>query len=140
MKDGSKVAENSFKSMVVAQFTGISLQKDNNAFYQPKDLEGDADNSTYNDATGATNPPIYADPDAQYRPEWRHHHIKATDGAFIQVVSVFAVGYADQFIAEGGGDMSITNSNSNFGQISLRAKGCQFNSFKPASQGIIWNW
>ena len=29
--------------MVVAQFTGISLQKDNNAFYQPKDLEGDAD-------------------------------------------------------------------------------------------------
>ena len=50
---------------------------------------------------------------------------------------MFAVGYADQFIAEGGGDMSITNSNSNFGQISLRAKGCQFNSFKPASQGRI---
>ena len=132
--DGSKVAENSFKSMVVAQFTGISLQKDNNAFYQPKDLEGDTDNATYNNNTTA---PIFADPDAQYRPEWRHHHIKATDGAFIQVVSVFAVGYADQFIAEGGGDMSITNSNSNFGQISLRAKGCQFGSFKPASQGRI---
>ncbi len=135
--DGSKVAENSFKSMVVAQFTGISLQRDNNAFYQPKDLEGDNNNSLYNDSTGTTNPPIYADPDAEYRPEWRHFHIKASNGGFIQVVSVFAVGYADQFLAESGGDMSITNSNSNFGQISLRAKGAQFSAFAPASQGKI---
>jgi hypothetical protein len=135
--DGSKVAENSFKSMVVAQFTGISLQRDNNAFYQPKDFEGDPNNSLYNDSTGATNPPIYADPDAEYRPEWRHFHIKASNGGFIQVVSVFAVGYADQFLAESGGDMSITNSNSNFGQISLRAKGAQFSAFAPASQGKI---
>ncbi len=137
--DGSKVAENSFKSMVVAQFTGISLQKDQNAFFQPKDLEGDKDNPLYNDDNLNTpaQPPIYADPDAQYKHDWRHFHIKASNGGFIQVVSVFAVGYADQFLAESGGDMSITNSNSNFGQISLRAKGSQFNSFKPASQGKI---
>jgi hypothetical protein len=135
--DGSKVAENSFKSMVVAQFTGISLQRDNNAFYQPKDAEGDGNNPTYNDSTGVTNPPIYADPDAEYRPDWRHFHIKASNGGFIQVVSVFAVGYADQFLAETGGDMSITNSNSNFGQISLRAKGSQFKSFAPAANGKI---
>jgi len=136
--DGSKVAENSFKSMVVAQFTGISLQKDANAFFQPKDLEGDRDNPLYNDdITSTTAPPIYADPDAQYKHDWRHFHIKASNGGFIQVVSVFAVGYADQFLAESGGDMSITNSNSNFGQISLRAKGSQFNAFKPASQGKI---
>ena len=135
--DGSKVSEKSFKSMVVAQFTGISLQRDGNAFWQPKDPEGDPNNATYNDPTGTTNPPIYADPDAQYRPSWRHFHIKATDGAFIQVVSVFAVGYADQFLSESGGDMSITNSNSNFGQISLRAKGSQAQSFAPAAQGKI---
>ena len=135
--DGSKVAENSFKSMVVAQFTGISLQRDNNAFFQPKDPEGDGNNSAYNDPTGTTNPPIYADPDAEYRPDWRHFHIKASNGGFIQVVSVFAVGYADQFLAESGGDMSITNSNSNFGQISLRAKGSQFTSFAPAANGKI---
>jgi hypothetical protein len=143
--DGSKVAENSFKSMVVAQFTGISLQKDRNVFVQPKDLEGDTNvtpspNSTtvYNDdVESTTQPPIFADPDAQYKPECRHFHIKASNGGFIQVVSVFAVGYADQFLAETGGDMSITNSNSNFGQISLRAKGSQFNAFKPASQGKI---
>jgi hypothetical protein len=131
--DGSKVAENSFKSMVVAQFTGISLQKDRSVFIQPKDLEGD---STDSDST-PTNPPIFADPDAEYKPECRHFHIKASNGGFIQVVSVFAVGYADQFLAETGGDMSITNSNSNFGQISLRAKGSQFNAFPPASQGRI---
>jgi len=135
--DGNKVAENSFKSMVVAQFTGISLQRDPNAFFQPKDAEGDVNNTNFNDPAGLTNPPIYADPDAEYRPEWRHFHIKATDGAFIQVVSVFAVGYADQFLSETGGDMSITNSNSNFGQISLRAKGSQFVSFAPAAQGKI---
>jgi len=124
--DGSKVAENSFKSMVVAQFTGISLQKDENAFYQPIDPEGDI-----------IDPPAYADPNSNYKPEWRHFHIKASNGGFIQVVSVFAVGYADQFLAESGGDMSITNSNSNFGQLSLRAKGSQFKSFAPANQGKI---
>jgi hypothetical protein len=144
--DGSKVAENSFKSMVVAQFTGISLQRDGRVFVQPKDREGDTSDTAspnattqYNDYSESTEsiPPIYADPDADYKPDCRHFHIKASNGGFIQVVSVFAVGYADQFLAESGGDMSITNSNSNFGQISLRAKGSQFNSFKPASQGRI---
>ena len=142
--DGSKVAENSFKSMVVAQFTGISLQKDRNVFVQPKDLEGDTNvtpqnqTTTYNDDDPSTaQPPIFADPDGQYKTDCRHFHIKASNGGFIQVVSVFAVGYADQFLAESGGDMSITNSNSNFGQLSLRAKGSQFRSFKPSAQGRI---
>ena len=136
--DGSKVAENSFKSMVVAQFTGISLQKDRNVFIQPKDAEGDRDNTNYNDDDPTTaQPPIFADPDGQYKTDCRHFHIKASNGGFIQVVSVFAVGYADQFLAESGGDMSITNSNSNFGQLSLRAKGSQFRSFKPSAQGRI---
>ena len=144
--DGSKVAENSFKSMVVAQFTGISLQKDRNVFVQPKDKEGDTNvtaapnaTTTYNDDDPSTagKPPIFADPDGQYKTDCRHFHIKASNGGFIQVVSVFAVGYADQFLAESGGDMSITNSNSNFGQLSLRAKGSQFRSFKPSAQGRI---
>ena len=136
--DGSKVAENSFKSMVVAQFTGISLQRDTNAFFQPKDLEGDNDNSSFNDENDNTAvPPVYADPDAQYKPAWRHFHIKASKGGFIQVVSVFAVGYADQFLVTSGGDQSITNSNSNFGQISLRAQGSQYRAFAPASQGRV---
>jgi hypothetical protein len=136
--DGSKVQPKSFKSMVVAQFTGISLQRDSNCFWQPKAADGVATQTT-NPTTGEekTQLPIYADPDAEYKQGCRHFHIKATDSAFIQVVSVFAVGYADQFLAESGGDMSITNSNSNFGQISLRAVGHQFESFEPANQGRI---
>jgi hypothetical protein len=149
--DGSKVKDNSFKSMVVAQFTGISLQKDANAYWQPRNATGKVytDSSTAF-ATGDTirnlanqddsvsnRGPIYADPDAEYKHDWRHFHIKASEGAFIQVVSVFAVGYADQFMAVNGGDMSITNSNSNFGQISLRAIGNKFKSDGPSASGKI---
>jgi hypothetical protein len=130
--DGLRVKDNSFKSMVVAQFTGISLQKESDAYWQPRTVNGIP--------TSGTNPsdkPIYADPDAEYRPVWRHYHIKASNGAFIQVVSVFAVGYADQFLAVDGGDMSITNSNSNFGQVTLRSVGHQPKSFFNSSQGKI---
>jgi hypothetical protein len=130
--DGSKVQANSFKSMVVAQFTGISLQRDENAFYQPKTSDGIPTNTT-----NPSDAPIYTDPDAEYKPEYRHYHIKASNAAFIQIVSVFAVGYADQFITESGGDMSITNSNSNFGHVSLRAVGHQEKVFEPANQGKI---
>ena len=149
--DGSKVKDNSFKSMVVAQFTGISLQKDEDAYWQPLNktgkvyttagtslATGDTFRNIASEAESATNRgPIYADPDAEYKHDWRHFHIKASNGAFIQVVSVFAVGYADQFLAVNGGDMSITNSNSNFGQISLRAAGNKFKADPPSSYGKI---
>ena len=142
--DGSKVKDNSFKSMVVAQFTGISLQKDEDAYWQPKNKTGKVYKTTGESlATGDTvrnvtaTDPIFADPDAEYKHNWRHFHIKASNGAFIQVVSVFAVGYADQFLAVNGGDMSITNSNSNFGQISLRSAGSKFKADPPSSYGRI---
>jgi len=149
--DGSKVKDNSFKSMVVAQFTGISLQKDENAYWQPLNktgkvytttgtsfATGDTFRNVAGDAETAVNRgPVYADPDAEYKHDWRHFHIKASNGAFIQVVSVFAVGYADQFLAVNGGDMSITNSNSNFGQISLRAAGNKFKADPPSAYGKI---
>ena len=37
----------------------------------------------------------------------------------MQIVSVFAIGYNKHFETLSGGDASITNSNSNFGQFSL---------------------
>jgi hypothetical protein len=149
--DGSKVKESSFKSMVVAQFTGISLQKDPTAYWQPRNATGKVytdsgttfaagdtvRNIATQDDSASNRGPIYADPDAEYKHDWRHFHIKASNGAFIQVVSVFAVGYADQFLAVNGGDMSITNSNSNFGQISLRAVGNKFQVDPPSASGKI---
>jgi hypothetical protein len=52
--DGDKA--DGFKSMVVAQFTGIGLQKDDNAF-----VKYDPNSGTYKDATFAGNENIHTD-------------------------------------------------------------------------------
>ena len=126
--DGSQAT--GFKSMVVAQFTGISLQKDDRAFV------------LYNQSTGAyeaqaAGSGAHINGLAQYRKGWRHRHIKASNDAFIQVVSVFAVGFGDHFFADSGGDLSITNSNSNFGNTSLRSKGFKSAAFTKDKAGQI---
>ena len=115
--DGSKAT--GFKSMVTAQFTGISLQKDDSAFvkYNPN-------TSTYQDQSAfGTTLFLHQDTESQYKPEYSSFHIKASNDSFVQCVSIFAIGYAKQFVASSGGDQSITNSNSNFGSISLYSKG-----------------
>ena len=119
-----------FKSMVVAQFTGISLQKDDRAFvlYNP---------STGNYEAQASGSGAHINGLCKYRKGWRHVHIKASNDAFIQVVSVFAVGFGDHFFSDSGGDLSITNSNSNFGNTSLRSKGFKSASFTKDKAGQI---
>ena len=126
--DGSQAT--GFKSMVVAQFTGISLQKDDRAFV------------LYNQTTGAyeaqaAGSGAHINGLAKYRKGWRHRHIYAANDAFIQVVSVFAVGFGDHFFADSGGDLSITNSNSNFGNTSLRSKGFKSASFTKDKAGQL---
>ena len=126
--DGSQAT--GFKSMVVAQFTGISLQKDDRAFV------------LYNQTTGAYEPQAagsgaHINGLAKYRKGWRHRHIKASNDAFIQVVSVFAVGFGDHFFSDSGGDLSITNSNSNFGNTSLRSKGFKSAAFTKDKAGQL---
>ena len=126
--DGSQ--STGFKSMVVAQFTGISLQKDDRAFV------------LYNQTTGAYEPQAsgsgaHINGLAKYRKGWRHRHIMASNDAFIQVVSVFAVGFGDHFFSDSGGDLSITNSNSNFGNTSLRSKGFKAAAFTKDKAGQI---
>jgi len=125
--DGSKAT--GFKSMVVAQFTGIGLQKDDNAFTI-------YDDGVYLDAAdGQTN--LFKNSRAIFKPEYRNFHIKASNNAFIQVVSVFAIGFADHFLSESGGDLSITNSNSNFGARSLRSVGFRDEAFNQDDVGYI---
>ena len=128
--DGSKAT--GFKSMVVAQFTGIGLQKDDNAFVLYDETTG-----TYNDNTGAGNEVISTNSRSVFKPQYRNYHIKASNDAFIQNVSVFAIGYAEHFAAESGGDMSITNSNSNFGAKALIARGFRRNAFPQDDIGYI---
>jgi hypothetical protein len=116
--------------MVVAQFTGISLQKDNNAF-----VKYDPTTGKYIDTTNVAN--IYSDSLARYKPSYESYHIKASNNAFIQCVSIFAIGYAQHFEADSGGDMSITNSNSNFGAKSLLSKGFRDDKFVRDDLGYI---
>ena len=120
LADGNKAT--GFKSMIVAQFTGIGLQKDDNAFVLYNSATG-----IYQDSTIAGNENISTNSRAIFKPNYRNFHIKAINDAFIQNVSVFAIGYAEHFATESGGDMSITNSNSNFGAKSLVASGFKKN-------------
>ena len=129
--DGSKAT--GFRSMVTAQFTGISLQKDDRAF-----VKYDEDLGSYQDQTAfGTDEFLHQNINSIYKPDWSSFHIKASNDAFIQCVSIFAIGYANQFTADSGGDQSITNSNSNFGQRALFSEGFKQDAFPKDDHGFI---
>ena len=126
--DGSKVE--GFKSVVVAQFTAISLQKDDDAF-----VIYDEDSGTYLDSTVV--PDLYKNTRSRYKPEFENFHIKVSNDSFAQLVSVFSIGYAAQIVAESGGDYSVTNSNSNFGAKTFISSGFKNNAFDQDDHGFI---
>ena len=126
--DGSKA--DGFKSMVVAQFTGIGLQKDDTAFVKYNAVSG-----VYEDSTAVSN--LHTNTSAVYKPTYENFHIKASNDAFLQLVSVFAIGYANHFVAESGGDHSITNSNSNFGAKAIVCSGFRNDAFPRDDTGYI---
>ena len=143
--DGAKAS--GFRSMVVAQFTGVSLQKDDRAFVKynntsrnyeslnitrvsASDLSGQSSSTTPGTA-------YHLDSEAIYRSGWETSHIKVSNDSFIQIVSVFAIGFTKHFDCETGGDMSITNSNSNFGQISLNSFGFKKEAFTKDDKAFV---
>ena len=144
--DGSKAT--GFRSMVVAQFTGVSLQKDDRAFVKYSKSGRLYENSFYSVGTTQTGSELsskssssgvvyHLDSDAIYRKGWEQSHIKISNDAIVQVVSVFAIGYNKHFVAESGGDASITNSNSNFGQLSLVSEGFKKEAFEKDNKAFI---
>ena len=52
-------------------------------------------------------------------------------------MSVFAIGFNQHFSSVAGADASITNSNSNFGQFALSARGFKKDAFAKDDQGFI---
>jgi hypothetical protein len=128
LADGDKAT--GFKSMVAAQYTGIGLQKDDNAFVKYDTTSGD-----YKDSTTIAN--LHTNSRSRFKPEYENFHIKATNDAFIQLVSVFAVGYTQHFITENGGDISLNNSNSNFGAKAFVASGFRREAFSQDDRGYI---
>ena len=146
LADGSKAS--GFRSMVVAQFTGVSLQKDDRAFVKYNPVNRDySDNISISRVAGASlangasstniGKVYHLDSQAIYRNGWESSHIKATNDSFIQIVSVFAIGYNKHFDSQTGADLSITNSNSNFGQISLSASGFKKEAFAKDNKAFI---
>ena len=130
--DGSKAT--GFKSMVVAQFTGIGLQNDDQAFVIYNPSTGSYDT---NSSTDLSNRPLHLNQDAIYKQDYTNFHVKSSNDAVIQAVSVFAIGFAEHFVSVDGGDQSITNSNSNFGAKSLASSGFRKQSFDRDDTGYI---
>jgi len=143
--DGAKAS--GFRSMVVAQFTGVSLQKDDRAFVKYNPVTRTYTGIPITKVTGALlssgsastdNQTVYhLDQNAIYRTGWETTHIKLSNDAFIQIVSVFAIGYTKHFDSNSGGDASITNSNSNFGQIAVVADGFKKKAFSKDDTSYI---
>lgn len=130
LSDGDKAT--GFKSMVLAQFTGISLQKDDRAFVLYNTTTGQ-----YTDSTVPGNENLSINSRALYKPAYESFHIRTINDAYIQNVSIFAIGFNSHFNAESGGDQSINNSNSNFGSKSLIATGFKRNAFPRDDVGYI---
>lgn len=120
--DGSLVS--GFKSMVTANFTQVSIQTDPNCYLTntyfldpPVDRQSDV-------FIGKEFKFCAADP-----LKYRHFGFRGSNAATMQIVSCFVIGNADHFVAETGADLSITNSCSDFGDISLRSRGYKIKAF-----------
>jgi hypothetical protein len=145
--DGAKAS--GFRSMVVAQFTGVSLQKDDRAFVKYSKSNrtyegigvGKVTGSALSTQSSSTNASTvyHLDSGAVYRKDWETTHISMVNDAILQIVSVFAIGYAKHFFADTGGDASITNSNSNFGQLALISAGFKKDAFAKDNKGFVTN-
>ena len=120
-----------FQSMVIAQFTGVSLQKDMRCWQH---WDG---TNWVNYAQDEYNDYITEQPNnVRMDPERRSIHIRCINRAIIQEVSVFAIGQGIHHAVESGGELTCTNSNSNFGGCASLAEGYVANSF---STDTNWN-
>ena len=147
LADGAKAS--GFKSIVVAQFTGISLQKDDRAFVKYNETSRAYEGITIQLSKGASlskesssldpSTVYHLDSNAIYRKEWQTTHIAMKNDAIMQIVSVFAIGFNKHFSAETGSDASVTNSNSNFGQIALTSDGFKKTAFTKDDTAYISN-
>lgn len=124
--DGSKVQ--GLKSMVCANFTGVSLQKDMNCWQR---YAGNAWTSTTYDQYITASPN-----DIRMNPTRMSRHISAINDAFIQEVSVFAIGQGIHHFTDLGGEITVTNSNSSFGGCAAISKGYKSYAFP---QDKNWN-
>ena len=92
---------------------------------------------TESEVTDLDKKPLHLNSNAIYKPDYENFHIKASNDAVIEDVSIFAIGYAQHFVSDTGGDQSVTNSNSNFGAKALISKGFRKSAFSRDDVGYI---
>jgi hypothetical protein len=127
--DGAKVT--GLKSMVTAQFTNVSLQRDMQAWQiwssgsgtwsVPSDYDAyiASDINNVRARIGGAWDPVTD----TYATDYRSFGFKCVNDAIIQEVSCFVIGDAAHHWTGSGGECTITNSNSNFGLTSLLSSG-----------------
>jgi len=128
LADGSKVK--GFKSSVISEFTGVSVQKDDSAFVKYDPISG-----TYRDSNSISN--LHKDSRSRYKPEYEHFHIKLINDSFAEAVSSFAIGFANQYVVGSGGDITINASKSDFGAKAFVADGFKKEAFPKDNLGYI---
>lgn len=128
--DGSKVT--GFRSVVTSHFTGVSLQTDLTCWQRYNSSTKTWVNSISNyESFISLNPN-----NVRMDPSKRSFHLRSKNGAFIQAVSVFAIGHGVHHWAASGGEISVTNSNSSFGGCAAIADGYKSEAF---SADRDWN-
>ena len=132
---GQASAVAGFGSAVLAQYTGVSLQKDMNCWQRYNGgTDRWEDSPTYGNFIDNTDPD-----DIRQNPDRRSFHIRAVNRAVLQEVSVFAIGQGVHHWVESGGEITITNSNSNWGGVSALAEGFQDFAYPTDSNNAVDN-
>jgi len=117
------------RSMVVAQFTIVSLQRDMNAWqiytggsWQTCSGYSEYINADSNDVRSRISGSFSAST-GNYETDYRSFGFKVTNNALTQEVSCFVIGSSVHHWTSSGGECTITNSNSNFGNTALLSSG-----------------
>jgi hypothetical protein len=119
-----------FKSFIVDQFEGISLQKDDNAF-----VKYDYSSGTYKDSTAITN--LHSDPDARYKPDYEHYFLRIANDTSADVNSCSATGFAQQYSVNSGSEINMNASRSKYGAKALVAEGFKKQAYSYDDNGYL---
>lgn len=112
--DGNGADVGGLRSYLAAQFTIISLQRADDVFTAT---------AAQDEVTGLRYKGSLATDATLDIPDCRHFGYRVRNGAYAQLVSCFCICPAVHYWADNGSEFSITNSTSNFGDISLYSEG-----------------
>ena len=129
--DGARTS--GFRSLVLAQFTGVSLQRDLTSWQKYDSGQGTPWGTYFTNYADYINT---APDNVRMHPSRRSFHIRAVNNAIIQEVSVFAIGQGVHHWTQNGGELTITNSNSNFGGCAAISEGYRSAAFAADTD---WN-